>query len=79
MTTDDQNQPVNNEAGKKQPVNNETHYQTYELVDLAQADAPVTQVVLMTAREAVEQNQRLLDAGSDQQWRTIRAPRLSTR
>lgn len=55
------------------------HYQTYELIDLNQPDLPVTQVVLMTASEACDQNQRLIDAGSDQQWRTIRAPRVSAR
>ena len=52
------------------------HYQTYELIDLNAPDRPVDQVVLMTAEEAIEQNQRLIDAGSDQQWRTIRAPRV---
>ena len=42
-------------------------YQTYELIDLNAPDRPVDQVVLMTAEEAIEQNQRLIDAGSDQQ------------
>jgi hypothetical protein len=55
------------------------HYQTYELIDLTQTEQQVTQVVLMTAEEAMEHNQRLIDAGVDQQWRTIRAPRISTR
>lgn len=53
-------------------------YQTYELIDLNEPLRPVDQVVLMTAEEAIEQNQRLIDAGSDQQWRTIRAPRVNT-
>lgn len=55
------------------------HYLTYELIDLNYPDRPVEQVVLMTSEEAMQQNQRLIDAGSDQQWRTVRAPRLSTR
>ena len=54
------------------------HYQTYELIDLNEPLRPVDQVVLMTAEEAIEQNQRLIDAGSDQQWRTVRAPRVNT-
>lgn len=54
------------------------HYQTYELIDLNAPEQCTDQVVLMTASEAMTQNQRLLDAGSDQQWRTIRAPRVRT-
>ena len=52
------------------------HYQTYELIDLNRPDRPTVQLVLMTTEEACEQNQRLIDAGSDQQWRTVRAPRV---
>lgn len=64
------------ESDRSTPGHTRGCYQTYELIDLNAPDRPVDQVVLMTAEEAIEQNQRLIDAGSDQQWRTIRAPRV---
>lgn len=69
-------QPSQHESDRSNDGHASGCYQTYELIDLNEPLRPVDQVVLMTAEEAIEQNQRLIDAGSDQQWRTIRAPRV---
>lgn len=71
---DPEKQPVNN---GNQPVNF-LHHQTYELVDLNQVNPESEQISLMTSEEALRLNERLIEAGSDKQWRTVRAPRMRT-